>query len=190
MNAFVAVLSPLVALIGVWLGSWLTLRNARQSAQAERRHREREELRRAYSRYLTACRQFVDYLKQPANQVDVVRSPDGQLVVPMFSGDGAALRQAVEAASADLLMVTSSLDVAERARELRVAVLRFAIDRANSTDGIIPESSFRTFQPAEQAFLDAARSDLDMSAIDVALWSTPPELARQYQAEQAGPLGD
>jgi hypothetical protein len=87
-------------------------------------------------------------------------------------------------------MVTSSLDVAERARELRVAILRFAIHRANSTDGIIPEPSFRTFQPAEQAFLDAARCDLGMSAIDVALLSTAPGLARQHRAEQAGRLGD
>ncbi|GAA3215810.1 hypothetical protein ACFO1B_14825 [Dactylosporangium siamense] len=185
MNAFVAVMGPLVALIGVWLGSWLTLRNERQKAQAEQRHREREELRRAYSRYLTACRQFVDYLKQPANPVDVIRSPDGRLVVPKLSGDGAALRQAVEAASADLLMVTSSPDVAEQARELRVAVLRFAIDRANSPDGIVPDLSFRTFQPSEQAFLNAARRDLGMAAIDVALWSTPPELARQQREEHA-----
>jgi hypothetical protein len=181
MDVFVAVLGPLVALTGVWLGSWLTLRNARQAAKAEQLHRERENRRSVYSRYLTACRQFVDYLKQPSNRIDVVRSTDNVLVVPLLAGDGAALRQAVEAASADLLMATHSPEVVEKARELRLAILRFAIDRTDSADGIIPEPTFLTFQSAEQHYLDAARSDLGMTPIDVPLWSTPPELARQHR---------
>jgi hypothetical protein len=97
----------------------LTLRNARQAALAEQQQREHENLRSVYSGYLTACRQFVDYLKQPANRVDMVRSADGRIVVPVLPNDGAMLRQAVEAASADLLLATGSQEILEKGRELR-----------------------------------------------------------------------
>ena len=89
--------------------------------------------------HVPTCRQLVDHLKQPANKVELVRSIDGVLEVPLLNPDGAALRQAVEAASAELLLTARSPVIVEKARLLRAATIRFSIARRRTADGIIPE---------------------------------------------------
>jgi hypothetical protein len=185
MELLVSTLGPFAALVGVWLGGWLTSRSARQAMDAEQRRRSMEDLRRAYSAYLTACRQFADYLKQPANKVEVVRSLDGVLEVPLLSPEGAALRQAVEAASADLLLMARSPTVVEQARVLRIGVIKLAIARAVSPDGIIADRDVTVFRTAEQAYVNAVREDMGMPPMDVSLWTTPPETARRLQQKTA-----
>jgi hypothetical protein len=143
-----------------------------------------EDLRAADSAYLTACRQFVDYLKQPANKVDAVRSTSGDLEVPVLNSDGAALRQAVEAASADLLLLARSQAIVEQARLLRVAMLRVSTARAASADGIIPGPNLVAFRHAEQAYLNAVRTELGLPPIDVTLWANPSETRRYSEEDQ------
>jgi hypothetical protein len=168
-----AILGPLVALVGVWLGGWLTSRSVRQAAEIEQQRRSHEELRRVYSTYLAVCRQFVDHLKRPANKVRLARSTDGAIEVPLLSREGRALRQAVEAASADMLLMAHSSIILERARLLRVAAIRFAVGRARSSDGFVPEDDRVAFLDAEQEFVNAVRTDLGMSTMDVSLWTNP-----------------
>jgi hypothetical protein len=186
MGVVVSILGPFVALAGVWLGGWRTARSTRHAANQDQRRRALADLRQVYSSYLTACRRFADHVKHPANKVEVVRSTDASLAVPLLNAEGAALRQAIEVAAADLLLTAQSSAAVEQARLLRSKSISLAIARAHSDSGIIPASDIHAFRTAEQAYVDAARLDLGMPMMDVAMWGGPHDLPHPPDGDEQG----
>jgi hypothetical protein len=116
--------------------------------------------------YLTATRQFDQYLKDSDTRIETVTHETGAHAIPVVDSRGQLLWQALEAASAGLLFVDVSSDTVEQAQALRTALLRLAAARASCRAGEIPDGPVLSVLSAEQAFLHSARADLQMTPVD------------------------
>jgi hypothetical protein len=168
-----ALSGPFIALAGVWLGSWLSSRGQERIREREDRQRYREAARAACGEYLTAARQFDQYVKLPSTRIAAIPHPTGTHPIPLMDERGEPYQHALEAASAGLLFVAVSPDVVERAGQLRLALMRLAAARVDRPAGTIPDEPVLEVLVAEQAFVDAARRDLGLRPLSGIIRTMP-----------------
>src|SRR5215475_5058378 len=104
MNANVW-LSPLVALIGVVLGGFLSSQVQTRAWKQEETRRWRDSRMATYGDFVGAVREFRAYVLRPDSRVQVVGLPDGVRIGPLFEGEGTVRYQAVEATLVRVKMV-------------------------------------------------------------------------------------
>jgi hypothetical protein len=165
MDLLSALVAPLLALGGVWLGAWITSRSQERQQDREERHHAREALRSAVTTYLIAARQFDQYVKHPATKIKAVPHTAGSHAILRFDIDGEPYRLALESASAGILFVAVSADTVSCAGDLRVSLMRLAEERALRRGGIIPDEPVVEVLKAESAFVESARRDLGVPSV-------------------------
>jgi hypothetical protein len=178
MNSY-AWLSPLVALLGVLLGGFLSARSQTRTWKLEETRRWRESRLAAHSDFVAAVREFRTYVLRPDVRIGAVALADGVRIAPSLEGEGTTKYQMVEAMLARVKMIVrdqATLDAA--LLHLRVA-RRFAAARAvYGLDKIPPDIDVRLFT-TEIGFLNAARTELGL----------PDVASLVYHEEIAEPSG-
>jgi hypothetical protein len=168
MSSVVLVLGPFVALLGVLLGGVLSSRTQRETWRREQDRREREAIRSACAGYVAATRRFISYVRDRNTKIAVVSDPErggGRTHVL----EDLSYHLEVENASAELLLVVRTVETVRHARNLRRTLSQLALARAERPGSALPEELSAT-RTAEIAFINAARAELGVPALDRGLY--------------------
>ncbi|MFJ3667279.1 hypothetical protein ACIPSE_12565 [Streptomyces sp. NPDC090106] len=161
-----SVFTALVALVGVALGGWLSLRNQDRMWKREHLRQWRDIRLSACNEFLAANRRYVAYALDPEASVTAVPHPrePGRLM-PFFNEAGRPYKEALEAG------FTAMRLVAERPQTVRAGVSfvncarEVAAARATLSEADIPSHAFERLWSAEQDFINAVRTELGLAAI-------------------------
>ncbi|MFC0104921.1 hypothetical protein [Kibdelosporangium aridum] len=160
------VITAVVALLGVVIGGWLTVRNQERSWQREHSRQWRDIRLAAYNEFLAACRQYIAFTLEPTAKITAVPHPrePGQMM-PFFDEAGRPYKEKLESAFTAVRLVSELPDtvrtvvtVVNRARQIAAA-------RATHSEADLPSEPFKVLWSAEQEFLIAARLELGLSAM-------------------------
>lgn len=165
MNVAVASLSAATTLIAVVLGGWLTVRAQDRLWRRDHQRQWRDIRIEAYTRYLTAFREYIAYILRPATKVQAVPRPRRpQEFMPFFDETGSPYKERLEAEKTALRLIAVGPRVV-RACNLMIRCARaLAADRATcGVDAITPER-FENLWSAEREFVLAARAELGLTS--------------------------
>ena len=131
MNVAVASLSAATTLIAVVLGGWLTVRAQDRLWRRDHQRQWRDIRIEAYTRYLTAFREYIAYILRPATKVQAVPRPRRpQEFMPFFDETGSPYKERLEAEKTALRLIAVGPRVV-RACNLMIRCARaLAADRA------------------------------------------------------------
>ncbi|MFD9464008.1 hypothetical protein [Streptomyces sp. NPDC060027] len=158
-----SVITGLVALVGVALGGWLSLRNQDRAWQREHQRQWRDIRLTVCNDFLAANRRYVAYVLDPRASITALPHPrePGHLM-PFFDETGRPYKEALEAGFTAMRLVT------ERPETVRCGVIlvnssrRVAAARATLSEADIPSEAFENLWRAEQDFINAVRSELGL----------------------------
>jgi hypothetical protein len=161
-----SVITGLVALVGVVLGGWLSLRNQDRMWQREHQRQWRDIRLSVCNEFLAANRRYVAYVLDPGASITAVPHPrePGRLM-PFFNETGRPYKEALEAGFTAMRLVT------QRPETVRAGVLfvncarEVAAARATLSEADIPSQAFERLWAAEQDFINAVRAELGLTAM-------------------------
>ena len=169
--------TAVVALSGVLLGGWLSLRN--QDRQWRRDHaRQWRDIRlAAYQDFVVAARA---YAADPSAGITAVPHPRfAGTLMPVFDAGGRPYVERLDAASTTVRLVSESSQTIRAAGAVVRDVRQIAAARAAHTGPQLPDETFVALWSSLQAFLSAARQELG-------LIRTPPGAYRVHQPPDEG----
>jgi hypothetical protein len=161
-NAITAV----VALLGVVIGGWLTVRNQERSWQREHARQWRDIRLAAYDDFLAACRQYIAFTLEPTAKIIAVphpREPGGMM--PFFDEVGRPYKEKLESTFTAVRLVSELPDTVRTCVGVVNAARQIAAARATFSEAELPSEPFKTLWSAEQQFLIAARQELGLTAM-------------------------
>ncbi|KPI07966.1 hypothetical protein OK074_3734 [Actinobacteria bacterium OK074] len=159
-------ITGLVALIGVALGGWLSLRNQDRMWKRDHERHWRDIRLRTYNDFLTALRRYVAFVNEANVQVTAVahpRVPGEQL--PSFDSEGRPYKEDLEAALMAVRLVSSRLETVRACIAVVAAARQVAAARATVPAGEVPAELFETLWTAEHELLNAARAEVELPAL-------------------------
>ncbi|MDG6109866.1 DUF4303 domain-containing protein [Dactylosporangium aurantiacum] len=131
MNLVVAFAGPVIALLGVWLGTRMSNRAQLQAWEQERQRQAADTRRVAFARHLTAIRAYIAYVTAHPQDVAVLRNADGTPSRPAFNERGEALREALETTYIELQLVAAHQESVNQAHAVSRAARRIAVAAAD-----------------------------------------------------------
>lgn len=162
-NAITAV----VALAGVLLGGWLTLRNQDRAWRREHARQWRDIRLATYAEFLTAYREYISFVLDPAAQIVARPHPgDSSQLMPFFDKNGRPYKEKLEAAKTSVRLVSELPATVATSRQLVLRARHVATATATHSVGEIPHEDFKQLWDAERKFLDASRQELGLSEMD------------------------
>jgi hypothetical protein len=169
-------LTPVVALIGVWLGGALSGRAQDRSQRRADSQRWVDMRRVTYGGFLSAARALRAYITEPTTSIGVKSHPDGLRLIPTLEPAGVEKRQAVERAFAEIQLA------AEREETIAAAALvyrmTYRLAAARALFGLpLPGLITGPFYDAMRGFINAARDELHLRDIAVDGFGPEPVLA-------------
>ncbi|MER5978569.1 hypothetical protein ABT142_18935 [Streptomyces sp. NPDC001857] len=169
-------ITAVVALVGVLLGGWLSLRN--QDRQWRRDHaRQWRDIRlAAYRDFVVAARAYATYAADPSAGITAVPHPRiADTFMPVFDAAGRPYAERLDASSTTVRLVSESPQTIRAAEAVVRAVRQIAAARAAHTGSPqLPVETFVALWSSLQAFLPAARQELG-------LIGTPPDAYSVHQ---------
>jgi hypothetical protein len=159
-------LSPLVALLGVWLGGLLTARTQERAWRQEESRRWCDTRLATYGEFVATIRDFRTWVLRPDARIDALRHPDGLRVVPSFGSDDSPAYQRIESSLAQVKMVAADQRTVDAAlHHMRIA-RRFAVARSIYGITDIPAKLWVRLFSTELEFVNSARAELGLSTVD------------------------
>ncbi|QKV80712.1 hypothetical protein [Amycolatopsis sp. Hca4] len=163
MNVALSVFTPVVTLLGVALGGWLTTRNQERLWRRDHARRWRDVRLSAYTDFLSAYREYIAYAQDPDAHITAAPHPRGRdYVVPFFDETGRPYREKLEGAMMAIRLVSARRETPDTAKNLVDHARRVAAARATHSAHEIPRELFDELWLAVQRFLAAARHELDL----------------------------
>lgn len=158
MNVVVALAGPVIALLGVWLGTRMSTRAQLQAREQEQLRHASETRRAAYAGHLTAIRAYIAYVTSHPQEISVIRNPDDTGTRPAFSGRGHTLREALETTYTELQLVALGQEAVNHAHAVSRAARRIAVAAAQR-DAQLP-AKLLIFYELERKLVNQLRLDL------------------------------
>jgi hypothetical protein len=156
--------TAVTTLIAVALGGWLTSRAQERIWQRDHQRQWRDIRLTAYTGYLTAFREYVAYILQPATQVLAVPRPrEPHDLMPFFDEAGSAYKERMEAAKTALRLISGRPGVVRASNKMVRYARMLAADRATCKVDEIPPERFEGLWSAEREFVLAAREELGLA---------------------------
>ncbi|MEU5262574.1 hypothetical protein [Amycolatopsis sp. NPDC021455] len=166
MSVIGNVITAVVALLGVVLGGWLTLRNQDRSWSREHARQWRDIRLETYNEFLAAYRQYVAFTLEPTAKIAAIphpRLPDQMM--PFFDEAGRPYKEKFESALTAVRLVSDLPDTVRTCVYLVRAARQVAAARATLSEADLTSDSFANLWSAEKEFLAAAREELGLSAM-------------------------
>jgi hypothetical protein len=152
-------------LIAVVLGGWLTSRAQDRIWQRDHQRQWRDIRLAAYTGFLTAFREYVAYILQPATQVLAVPRPrEPYDLMPFFDEAGSTYRERLEATKTALRLISGRPGVVRASNKMVQNARLLAADRATCKVDEIPPERFEGLWSTEREFVLAAREELGLTS--------------------------
>ncbi|MFC3449637.1 hypothetical protein [Amycolatopsis speibonae] len=164
MNVAVSVITPVVALIGVFLGGWLSYRNQDRLWWRDHERQWRDQRLSIYQEFLAASREYIAFALEPTAKI--VARPHPRLrghLMPYFDEAGRPYKEHLEAGMVAVCLVADTAKAVETSPELVRSVRQIAAWRADHEAGDRGDELFDAFWAAEAAFVAAARDELGLT---------------------------
>lgn len=161
-----SVVAGVVALLGVLLGGFLTVRNQDRLWAREHDRQWRDIRLEVYEEFVTAYRAVLAYISSPDAELTAAAHPrrPGE-EIPYFSEAGRQLRERMDVAITKIRLVARSDETARSAHRVVYALRDLAAARAKHAHDEMPDDLFRTLFAAQQRFLTAARTEVNLPEI-------------------------
>jgi hypothetical protein len=160
-----ASLSPLAALIGVWIGGQLTLKTQRASWERAERQHWRDTRQVAYTEFLGAIRDYRSYIGRTTTTIGVRQHADGRRLMPEFEPSGSQHIQRLDAAFAQVQLVSPDQTTVDAARFAARVSRRTAVAKALNNSSSIPYDFDVQFWDAQLSFVNAVRAEFSLPAV-------------------------
>ncbi|PRY33194.1 hypothetical protein [Pseudosporangium ferrugineum] len=160
-----ATLSPLVALVGVWVGGRLALRTQRASWDRADQQHWRDTRQAAYTEFLGSLRDYRSYIGRTTTRIGVRKHADGRRLMPEFEPSGSEHMQRLDAAFAQLQLVSPDQATVEAARFAARVSRRTAVAKGLNDTAAIPYEFDVQFWDAQLAFVNAVRSEFGLPPV-------------------------
>ncbi|WP_404200086.1 hypothetical protein [Streptomyces tauricus] len=160
------IVTGLVALFGVALGGWLSLRNQDRAWQREHQRQWRDIRLTTCNEFLAADRRYLAYVLDPRASITAIPHPrePGRLM-PFFDETGRPYKEALEAGFTAMRLVSERADTVRAGIDLVNQVREVAAARATLSADDIPSETFESLFVAEQGFINAVRIELGLTAM-------------------------
>jgi len=164
-------ITALVALLGVALGGWLSLRNQDRSWKRDHARQWRDIRLATYRDFVAASREYVAYALEPTANIGAIphpRNPD--ILMPYFDADGRPYRERLETASTAVGLVSESAETLRATGDVVRSVRRVAAARAGHSEPELPAQELEPLWSAQRAFLTAARRELGLIEVPLSTY--------------------
>ena len=158
-------LSPLIALLGVWIGGRLTLRTQRASWERADQQHWRDMRHAAYTEFLGAIRDYRSYIGRSSTKIGARKHTDGLRLMPEFEPSSSHHIQRLDAAFAQVQLVSPDQGTVDAARRAARISRRVAVAKALEESAVIPYEFDLQFWEAQLAFVNAVRLEFDLPTI-------------------------
>ncbi|MGW4125995.1 hypothetical protein [Nocardia sp. NPDC004711] len=173
MNVLGNAITAVAALLGVFLGGWLTIRNQERQWQREHARQWRDIRLKAYNDFTSAYRLYVAFALEPTASITAVPHPRHRdRTMPFFDEIGRPYKEQLESATMAFRLVCQSPDTYQECGRIVNRARQIAAARATHAPGQIPDELFHRLWAAQHAFLNAAREELGLPAMEPV--SDPP----------------
>ncbi|MEU9918911.1 hypothetical protein [Streptomyces sp. NPDC051001] len=161
-----SVITGLVALVGVALGGWLSLRNQDRISEREHQRQWRDIRLSVCNEFLAANRRYVAYALDPGASITAIPHPrePGRLM-PFFNETGRPYKEALEASFTAMRLVTHLPETVRAGVAFVNCAREVAAARATLCEADIPSDAFARLWSAEQEFINAVRAELGLTAM-------------------------
>lgn len=163
MTLISSLITGTVALLGVFLGGLLAIRNQDRLWSREHERRWRDIRLQTHGDFVAAYRAMMAYISSPDVTITSAPHPrrSGEMI-PYFDEIGREIRERMEAAVTKIRLVSLSAEAAYFASEVTYAVRDLAGARASHSHDQMPDELFTKLFALQQRFLTAARSEVDL----------------------------
>lgn len=174
--------TALVTLSAVVLGGWLSLHGQNRSWKRDHARQWRDIRLTAYVEFVAAYRNYVAFAVEPEAQIKSVPHPrrPGEYM-PFFDEKGRPYKEKLEATRTAARLVADCEDTATAIARLVNLSRQIAATRAVSAVDAIPPEMFDELWSAERVFLIAARRELGLPEIKLAI---NPDIVPELQPGQ------
>lgn len=170
MTVVNSAITAVVALLGVLLGGYLSLRNQDRLWARDHARQWRDIRLAAYKDFLDAYRQYVAYSIEPTANITATPHPRyPNLLLPAFDEFGRPYKERLDAATAAAWLVADSTETIKASQNVVFCARDLAAARALHSPTDIPAETFERFFAAQQALLLELRRDLGLGPISVRL---------------------
>ncbi|MFD9302961.1 hypothetical protein ACFWCB_09800 [Streptomyces sp. NPDC060048] len=165
MNLLSTAITGAVALLGVVVGGWLSIRNQDRLWHRDHARQWRDIRLAAYKDFVLAYRQYVAFALESTANITAVPHPriPGELM-PYFDQEGRPYKEGLEGASTAVRLVSESPDTLNAAADVVRSVRQIAAARATCSEAALPPEAFERLWTAQKAFLLATRKELGLVA--------------------------
>jgi hypothetical protein len=161
--------TPVVALLGVLLGGWVTVKNQDRLWNREHARQWRDARLATYKEFLDASASYVAFSIEPTSNITAmpnIRFPG--LLIPVFDEIGRPYKERLDSAQQAVRLLADSNETIEAAFD----VVRYARDLAAATathsPAQAPPETFERLFAAQKALVRAFRTDIGLSEISPA----------------------
>ncbi|MFL1897501.1 hypothetical protein ACJWDR_00210 [Streptomyces tauricus] len=151
-----------VALVGVLLGGWLSIRNQERLWQRDHARQWRDIRLSTYRDFVAAYRQYVAFALEPTANISAVPHERQGDSTPFFDHSGRPYKEQLDGAATAVRLVSESLDTLHAAREVVRAARQIAAARATHSETAIPRDVFQRLWTAQHSFLLTVRKELGL----------------------------
>lgn len=163
MSILNSVVAGVVALLGVLLGGFITIRNQEKMWMREHDRQWRDIRLRTFEDFVAACRAMMAYITSTSAEITATPHPRraGERI-PHFTESGLPVREEMESTISKLRLVALMDETTIYAHRMVYALRDLAAARALYPHDEIPDNMFVQFFVAQQCFLTAARAEMGL----------------------------
>ncbi|MDH6222785.1 hypothetical protein [Streptomyces pseudovenezuelae] len=155
-----------MALFGVALGGWLSLRNQDRAWQREHQRQWRDIRLTTCNEFLAANRRYVAYVLDPRASITALPHPREQgRMMPFFDETGRPYKEALEAGFTAMRLVSERAETVRAGVSLVNWAREVAAARATLSEADISSATFESLWTAEQDFINAVRVELGLATM-------------------------
>jgi hypothetical protein len=189
MNYF-AILSSIVALIGVWIGGRLAFRTQEKGWKQAESQRWRDLRQATYGDFLGAVRRYRTYVGRSEKHFELAPYEDGIRLSPRLDEQGMVHKQALDAALAQVEFVAQDQQTASAARTLVSMARRTLVAKTIYGSKTVPDRVDDMFWHSELAFVNAIRAEVGLASLVQDAYDDPMktldrELFDAYRSSQS-----
>jgi hypothetical protein len=164
MTLVTSTITAAVALLGVLLGGYLSVRNQDRLWARDHARQWRDIRLSTYRDFLAAYRHYVAFALEPTANITAAPHPryPGELI-PFFDAAGRPYKERLEGEYATLRLVSELQETVQAAIRVLIAVRQIAAARAIVAAAEIPPDAFENLAAAEREFLSAIRRELGLT---------------------------
>jgi hypothetical protein len=164
-------ITAVVALLGVVLGGWLSIRNQDRLWQRDHARQWRDIRLAACKDFVAAYREYMAYTLEPTANITAVPHPriPGSLM-PFFDETGRPYKERLEATSMAVRLVSESAETVSATGDVVRSVRQIAAARATHSAAALPPEDFEKLWSVQHAFFTAVRRELGLIEIPMSAY--------------------